>query len=57
MVSYFERRTQITGTVFRKIFAPKNDDVSEKFRTLRYEELGDLYRSAGIVRILKCRRL
>jgi hypothetical protein len=36
-----------------KHFAPKKDEVSEKFRILHNEEIGDAYRSPCIVRTVK----
>jgi hypothetical protein len=47
----FENRT------LRRIFAPKRDEVTEKWRKLHNEEHHDLYPSPSIIRILKSRRV
>lgn len=39
--------------VLRKIFVPKQDEVSRKYRTLHSKELNVLYRLPSIARILK----
>jgi hypothetical protein len=41
--------------VLRRIFGPKRDEVTGKWRTLRNEELCDLYSSPSIIRIIKSR--
>ena len=46
-LSVFENR------VFRRIFGPKRDDVTEEWRKLHNEELNDGYFSPNIVRVMK----
>ena len=46
-LSVFENR------VLRRIFGPKRDAVSGKWRKLHNEELSDLYSSPNIVRVIK----
>ena len=41
--------------VLRRIFGPKRDEVTGKWRKLHSEELNDLYPSPNIVRVLKSR--
>jgi hypothetical protein len=45
--------------VLRRIFGPKRDEVTEKWRKLHNEELHDLYSSPSIItcRITKSRRM
>jgi hypothetical protein len=43
--------------VLRKIFGPKRDEVTGKWRKLHNEELHDLYSSPSIIRIMKARRM
>jgi hypothetical protein len=43
--------------VLRRIFGPKRDEVTGKWRKLRNEELRDLYSSPSIIRIIKSRRM
>jgi hypothetical protein len=59
VVSSFDERMNITsvGKKCTKIFGPKKDEARAKLRILHSEDLCDLYRSLGIVRILKSRRL
>jgi hypothetical protein len=45
------------NTVLRRIFGPKRDEVTGKWRRLRNEELYALYSSPNIVRLIKSRRL
>jgi hypothetical protein len=47
----FEKR------VLRRIFGPKRDEVTGKWRKLRNKELRDLYPSPNIIRIIKSRRM
>jgi hypothetical protein len=42
--------------MLRKLVSTK-DKVIDKYRVLHNEELCDLYRSAGVVRVVKCREL
>jgi hypothetical protein len=43
--------------VLRRIFGPKRDEVTGKWRKLHNKELRDLYSSPSIIRILKSRRM
>jgi hypothetical protein len=41
----------------RRIFGPKRDEVTGKWRKQNNEELNDLYSSPNIVRVIKSRRV
>ena len=43
--------------VLRRIFGPRRDEVTWKWRRLHNEELNDLYSSSNIVRVIKSRRM
>jgi hypothetical protein len=43
--------------VLRRIFGPKRDRVTGGWRKLHNEELHNLHSSAGIIRIIKSRRM
>ena len=43
--------------VLRKVFGPKRDEVTGKWRKLHNEELNDLYSLPNIVRMVKSRRM
>jgi hypothetical protein len=43
--------------VLRRIFGPKRDEVTRKWRKLHNEELNDLYSSPNIVRVMKSRKM
>jgi len=47
----FEKR------VLRRIFWPKRDEVTWKWRKLQNRELNDLYSSPNIVQMIKSRRM
>jgi hypothetical protein len=44
-------------TVFRRIFAPKRDEMTGGWRKLHNEELHGLYSSPSIIRVIKVRRM
>ena len=53
-----ERKRRVFGNmVLRRIFGPKRDEVTGKWRRLHNEELNDLYSSPNIVRVIKPRRM
>ena len=43
--------------VLRRIFGPKRDEVTRKWRKLHNEELNDLYCSPDIIRVIISRRM
>ena len=43
--------------MLRRIFGPKRDEVREKWRILRNEELNHLYYLPNIVRVIKSKRM
>jgi hypothetical protein len=43
--------------VLRRIFRPKRDEVTRRWKKLHNEELHDLYSSPIIIRIIKSRRM
>jgi hypothetical protein len=43
--------------VLRRIFGPKRDEVTGKWRKLHNEELRNLYASPSIIRMIKSRRM
>jgi hypothetical protein len=43
--------------VLRRIFGPKRDEVTGKWRKLNNEELHDMYSSPNIVRVIKSRKM
>jgi hypothetical protein len=45
------------NTALRKIFGPKNDEVTGNWRRLHNEELHSLYCTPDAVRVLKSRRM
>ena len=49
-----ERKVRVfENMVLRRIFGPRRDEVTGKWRRLRSKELNDLYSSANIVRVIK----
>jgi hypothetical protein len=50
-MSVFENR------VLRRIFGPKMEEVTEKWRKLHIKEISDLYISPNIFRVIKSRRM
>jgi hypothetical protein len=43
--------------MFRRIFEPKRDEVTGGRRKLHNEELHKLYSSAGLIRMIKSKRM
>jgi hypothetical protein len=53
-----ERRLRVfENRVLRRVFGPKNDEVTGEWRKLHKEELNDLYSLPNIVRVVKSRRM
>jgi hypothetical protein len=53
-----ERRLRMfENRVLKKVFGPKRDEVTGKWRKLHNEELNDLYFLPNIVRVVKSRRM
>jgi len=53
-----ERRLRVfENRVLRRIFGPKEDDVTGEWRKLHNEEFNDLYSSPNIVRVMKAKRI
>jgi hypothetical protein len=53
-----ERRLKVfENRVLRRVFGPKRDEVTGKWRKLHNEELNDLYSLPSIVRVVKSRRM
>jgi hypothetical protein len=51
-----ERRLRVfENRVLRRIFVPKRDEVTRKWRKLHNEELNDPYSSSNIIRVIKSR--
>jgi hypothetical protein len=43
--------------VLKRIFGPKKDEVTDKWRRLHIEELNDLYSLPNIIRVIISRRM
>jgi hypothetical protein len=54
-VAYFKQ--YFKHRVLRRIFGPKRDEVTLKWRKLLNEELKSLYFSPTMVRVIKSRRI
>jgi len=53
-----ERKLRVfENMVLRRIFGPRRDEVTGKWRRLHNEELNDLYSSPNIVRVIKLRTM
>ena len=51
-----ERRPRVfENRVLRRIFGPRRDEITRKWRKLHNKELNDLYSSPNIVRVTKSR--
>jgi len=58
LTSREERRLKVfENRVLRRIFGPKRDEVTGKWRKLHNEELNELYCSPNIVWVIKLRRM
>jgi len=51
------RLRDFENRVLSRVFGPKRDEVTGKWRKLHNKELNDLYSSPNIVRVIKSRRL
>jgi hypothetical protein len=49
--------TEFENRVLRRIYGPKRDELTGRWRKLHNEELHGLYSSTGIVRVIKARRI
>ena len=49
--------TVLENMVLRRIFGPRRDEVTGKWRRMHNEELNYLYPSPNIVRVIKSRRM
>jgi hypothetical protein len=47
----------LENRVLRRIFGPKRDKVTGKWRRLHNDELNDLYSSPNIIRVIRSRRM
>jgi hypothetical protein len=53
-----ERRLRVfENRMLRRIFGPKRDEVTGKWRKLHNEDLNDLYSPPNIIRVIKSRRM
>jgi hypothetical protein len=52
-----EHRLRVYENRVLRMFVPKRDEVTGKWRKLHNEELNDLYSSPDIVRVIKSRSL
>ena len=50
-----ERRLKVFESRVLRLFGPRRDELTRKWRKLCNEELNDLYRSPNIVRVIKSR--
>jgi hypothetical protein len=54
---YFHLLIVLGNRVLRRIFGPKGNEATGKWRRLHNEELNDLYLSPNIIRVIKSRRM
>jgi hypothetical protein len=47
----------LENSMLRRIYGPKRDEVTGRWRKLHNEELNDLYSLLSIIRIIKSRRM
>jgi len=53
-----ERRLRVfENRVLKRIFGPKNDEITGEWRELQNEKLNDLYFSPSIIRVIKSGRM
>jgi len=53
-----ERKLRVfENMVLRRIFGPRRDEITGKWRRLRNEELNNLYSSPNIVQVITLRRM
>ena len=53
-----ERKLRVVeNTLFRRIFAPRKDEITGDWRRLHNEEVNDLYSSPNTVRVIKLRSM
>jgi len=53
-----ERKLMVfENMVFRRMFGPRRDEITEEWRRMHNEKLNDLYSSPNIVRVIKSRRM
>ena len=53
-----ERKLRVfENMVLRRIFGPRRDEVTGKWKRLQSEKLNDLYSSPNVVRVIKSRRM
>jgi len=53
-----ERRLRVfENSVLRRIFGPKRDEVTGRWRKLHNAELNDLFSSSNIIRVITLRRM
>jgi hypothetical protein len=57
LYNYDEMERVFENRVLRRIFGPKRDEVTGRWRKLHNEELHNLYFSPSIIRMIKSRRM
>jgi len=51
------RLRDFKNSLLRKVFVPKEEEVTGGWRKLHNEQLHDLYRSSNIIRVCRLRRI